>query len=153
MFKYRRHNIGDKIMINPYEIVSKSALPALRAMVAKRLRERYHLTQEQIANRLGVTQASVSNYTRKARGMMINLETDPNVAKAADRVAGMLSAEEPDEIRVLGAMTEVCDYIRFSHLMCGLHRELEPGFRSEGCDACDGAFTEKGYRLKLLVGS
>lgn len=153
MFKYRCHNIGDKIMINPYEIVSKSALPALRAMVAKRLREEYNLTQQQVANRLGVTQASVSNYARKARGVMINFETDSNVAKAADRVAKLLSAKEPDEVRALAAMTEVCDYIRFSHLMCNLHRELEPGFRSEGCGACDGAFTGKGFdRLKVLVG-
>lgn len=140
-------------MINPYEIVSKSALPALRAMVAKRLREKYHFTQQQVAIRLGVTQASVSNYTRKARGVMINLEADSNVARAADGVALLLSSEEPDERRALAAMTEVCDYIRFSHLMCNLHRELEPGFEPEGCGGCDGAFSGKGFdRLKVLAG-
>ncbi len=85
------------MMINPYEMVSKSALPALRAMVAKRLRENYHLTQQQVADRLGVTQASVSNYSRKARGVMIDLETDPKVAKAADKIAKLLSTEGPDE--------------------------------------------------------
>ena len=76
-------------MINPYEIVSKSALPALRAMVSRRLRERYDLTQQEIATRLGVTQASISNYARRARGVMINLEMDSTVAKAADRVAAI----------------------------------------------------------------
>lgn len=141
-------------MINPYEIVSKSALPALRAMVAKRLREGYHFTQQDVAARLGVTQASVSNYARKARGVMINFETDSNVAKSADKIARILSAEKPDQREALAIMTEVCDYIRFSHLMCSLHSELEPDFQSEGCDACDGVFTGKDFdRLKIVVGS
>ncbi|HLQ03907.1 MAG TPA: transcriptional regulator, partial [Nitrososphaerales archaeon] len=80
-------------MLNPYEIVSRSALPALRAMVSKRLKDRYSMTQQQIATRMGITQASVSNYARKARGVMIDLEMDPTVAKAADRVASILAAE------------------------------------------------------------
>jgi len=140
-------------MINPYEIVSKSTLPAIRAMVARRLREKYHLTQQQIAAKLEVTQASVSNYARKARGVMINLETDPVVAKTADRIADMLAKENPDQREVVQAMTELCDYIRFSHLMCTLHADLEPGFPVEGCDACGGVFTGKEFeRLKIIAG-
>jgi predicted transcriptional regulator len=140
-------------MINPYEIVSKSALPALRAMVAKRLREKYNLTQQQVASRLGVTQASVSNYARKARGVMVNLETDPTVAKAADKIAQTLSGDKPNQMEALTIMTEVCDYVRFNHLMCTLHRELEPGFQVEGCEACEGAFSGKDFeRLKIVVG-
>ena len=140
-------------MINPYEIVSKSALPALRAMVAKRLREKYGLTQQKVAERLGVTQASVSNYARRARGVMVNLETDATVAKAADKIAASLSGAKPDQMNALRMMTDVCDYIRFNHLMCTLHRELEPGFQVEGCGACDGTFSGKDFeRLKIVVG-
>ena len=140
-------------MINPYEIISKSALPALRAMVARRLSEKYGLTQQQVAERLGVTQASVSNYARRARGMMVNLETDGTVAKAADKIAAALSGHKPDPMKATTMMTEVCDYVRFNHLMCSLHRELEPGFQVDGCDACDGAFSGKAFeRLKVIVG-
>ena len=39
-------------MISPYEIVSKSALPALRAMVARRLQLDYNMTQQQVAEAL-----------------------------------------------------------------------------------------------------
>ena len=138
-------------MLNPYEIVSRSALPALRAMVSRRLKDRYSMTQQQIATRLGITQASVSNYARKARGVMIDLEMDPTVAKAADRVASIHASETGDEREAVRTMTEVCDYIRFNHLMCNLHRDLEPGFMIEGCDACDGFLTVKGFeRLKTL---
>ena len=141
-------------LISPYEIVAKSALPALRAMVAKRLQNDYHMTQQQVAGCLGVTQASVSNYARKTRGMMVNLEGDRTVAKAADMIAKELSSEEPDSREALKSMTEVLDYIRFNKLMCALHGDLEPGFPTEGCLACDGTFSGKDFdRLKILVGS
>src|SRR6267143_2566429 len=105
-------------MISPYEIVSKSALPALRAMVARRLQQNYSMTQQQVAKLLGVTQASISNYARKTRGIMVNLEGDPAVTKAADKIARDLSANEPDQRETLRDMTDVLDYIRFNHMMC-----------------------------------
>jgi uncharacterized protein len=141
-------------LISPYEIVAKSALPALRAMVARRLQEEYHLTQQQVAKRLGVTQASVSNYARKTRGMMVNLESDATVAKAADMIAKELSSDRADAREALRSMTEVLDYIRFNKMMCVLHGDLDPGFQVEGCDACEGTFSGKDFdRLKILVGS
>jgi len=148
------YNIGNKVMISPYEIVSKSALPALRAMVARRLQADYHMTQQQVAKVLGVTQASVSNYTRKTRGMMVNFESDPTVTRAADDIARELARKEPDQRAAMEAMTGVLDYIRFNHLMCSLHSDLDPGFQVEGCYACDGALSEKGFdRLKVLAGT
>ena len=141
-------------LISPYEIMAKSALPALRAMVARRLQEEYHLTQQQVAKRLGLTQASVSNYARKTRGMMVNLEGDHTVAKAADIIAKGLSSDRPDAREALRTMTEVLDYIRFNKMMCVLHGDLEPDFQTEGCYACEGTFSGKDFdRLKVLAGS
>lgn len=141
-------------LISPYEIVAKSALPALRAMVARRLQEDYHMTQQEVAKCLGVTQASVSNYARKTRGVMVNLESDSTVARSADRIAKKLSLEEPDRREALRSMTEVLDYIRFNKMMCLLHGDLEPGFQVEGCYACEGNFSVKDFdRLKVLSGN
>jgi uncharacterized protein len=141
-------------LISPYEIVAKSALPALRAMVARRLHGDYHMTQQQVAGCLGVTQASVSNYARKTRGMMVNLESDATVSKAADKIARELASPDPDRREALKSMTEVLDYIRFNKLMCSLHGDLEPGFPTEGCYACEGTFSGKDFdRLKIVVGS
>ena len=123
-------------------------------MVAKRLQEDYHFTQQRVAACLGVTQASVSNYARKTRGMMVNLESDITVSKAADKIAKELSVEAPDRREALRSMTEVLDYIRFNKLMCALHGDLEPGFPTEGCYACEGTFSGKDFdRLKIVVGS
>ena len=141
-------------LISPYEIVAKSALPALRAMVAKRLQDDYHMTQQQVAKCLGVTQASVSNYARKTRGMMVNLEGDKTVSRAADKIAEELASSEPDAREALRSMTEVLDYIRFNKLMCTLHGDLEPGFPTEGCYACEGTFSGKDFdRLRVIAGS
>ena len=140
-------------MISPYEIVSKSALPALRAMVARRLQEDYHMTQQQVAKALGITQASVSNYARRTRGMMVNFEGDAVVAKAANHIARELSSKYPDQREALKSMTEVLDYIRFNHMMCQLHGDIEPGFQTEGCYACEGALSGKGFeRLRIPAG-
>jgi predicted transcriptional regulator len=136
-------------LIHPYEIVSKSALPAFRAMVSKRLTDDYGLTQQEVATRLGVTQASVSNYARKARGMMVDLEIDENIAKAADKVAELLASEKPDQREALRLMTEVCDYVRFNHILCGLHEELEPGFKADGCYACLGSLPPESGTIRL----
>jgi predicted transcriptional regulator len=140
-------------LIHPYEIISKSALPALRAMISKRLIEKYDMTQQEAADRLGLTQASISNYARKARGVMLNLDTDPNIVRAADEVAAELASGNPDQREALRLMTEVCDYIRFNHLLCRLHGDLEQGFQTEGCYACDGGLSTINTTIRLKTTS
>jgi predicted transcriptional regulator len=117
-------------------------------MVSKRLTENYSLTQQEVALRLGVTQASVSNYARKARGTMLNLEVDPALAKAADQVAEVLASENPDQREALRMMTEVCDYIRFNHVMCKLHGNLDPEFKVDGCYACVGSLSIENSKIR-----
>jgi predicted transcriptional regulator len=134
-------------------MISKSALPALRAMISKRLIERYNMTQQEAADRLGLTQASISNYARKARGVMLNLDSDPNIVRAADEVAAALASENPDRREALRLMTEVCDYIRFNHLLCRLHGDLEQGFQTEGCLACDGGLSATNTTIRLKTTS
>ena len=51
------------------EIVAKEILPSLRALVAKSLIEKYKLTQQDAAKRLGLTQGAISQYTRNIRGV------------------------------------------------------------------------------------
>ena len=126
-----------------------SAITAFRAMISKRLTENYSMTQQEVATRLGVTQASVSNYARKARGMMLDLEIDKNIANAADQVAELLASDKPDQREALRLMTEVCDYVRFNHTLCTLHEELEPGFSSEGCFACLGSLPPESGIIRL----
>ena len=100
-----------------------------------------------------MTQASISNYERKARGVMLNLETDTTLARGADQVATLLAPNDADQREVLRTMTEMCDYVRFNHLMCTLHHDLDPGLVVEGCDACNGLLSVSDFeRLKTIPG-
>lgn len=52
----------------PCEISTKYILPAVRAVVARRLIEEYGFTQSSVAKILGTTQAAVSHYMNVKRG-------------------------------------------------------------------------------------
>ena len=52
----------------PAEIESKTLIPALRAILAKKLAEDHSIREDEISKMLGVTQAAVSNYIRGTRG-------------------------------------------------------------------------------------
>ncbi|MEM2739813.1 MAG: transcriptional regulator [Candidatus Bathyarchaeia archaeon] len=52
----------------PCEVSTKYMLPAVRAVVARRLIEEYGYTQSSVAKILGTTQAAVSHYINVKRG-------------------------------------------------------------------------------------
>jgi hypothetical protein len=84
---------------------------------------------------------------------MLNLETDAAIAKVADEVAAELASDGPDYREVLRLMTVVCDHIRFSHLLCRLHGELEQGFNTQGCYACNGGISLANVTTRLKMTS
>lgn len=50
------------------EIVVGEVLPALRALITNELMKNYNLTQQQVANKLGLTQPAISQYMKYLRG-------------------------------------------------------------------------------------
>ncbi len=52
----------------PCEVVVKDVLPAIRAMLVRELIEHHHLSQVEVASKLGITQPAVSQYLRMLRG-------------------------------------------------------------------------------------
>src|SRR5437867_11410879 len=79
------------LLIIPCEVASKSVIPALRAMIARELIEGYGLKQEQVAMKLGVTQAAVSKYRHQVRGEAVELEAASEVQAMSKAIALMLS--------------------------------------------------------------
>ncbi len=59
-------------------------LPSIRSEVTRELRNKYGLTQEEIANKLNVTQGAVSQYLIKRRGKNI---VSPELKKAIKQLA------------------------------------------------------------------
>jgi uncharacterized protein len=124
-------------LIIPCEIASKSVVPALRAMVARELMEDYGLKQEQVAARLGVTQAAVSKYRHQVRGEAIQLESAPEVRGISKEIASMLS-KSPDPIAVSQKLCQACTDIRALGLMCETCHKVDPAWDVEHCTICFG---------------
>jgi len=124
-------------LIIPCEVASKSVIPALRAMVARELIDQYGMKQEQVALRLGITQAAVSKYQHQVRGEAIELERASEVKAISRDIASMLS-ENPNPLAVSQKLCQACTDIRALGLMCETCRKVDPEWDVEHCTICFG---------------
>lgn len=124
-------------MLLPDEIASKSVIPAIRAMVVRRLVDEHGMTQQQAAHLLGITQPAVSKYMHNKRGIAIKLEGNRRVERAAKKIADMLVSWKARHVQVMGRLYETSVHVRKNKLMCDLHRRLEPGVNLTGCRICE----------------
>ncbi len=106
-------------------------------MVARDLIDEYGLKQEQVADRLGVTQAAVSKYRHQVRGEAIQLESAPEVQAISKEIASMLSTS-PDPIVVSQKLCQACTDIRALGLMCETCHKVDQTWDVENCTICFG---------------
>ena len=121
----------------PDEIASKSVIPAIRAMVVRRLVDEHGMTQQQAACLLGITQPAVSKYMHNKRGIAIRLDGIDRVNEAASKIAAMLVSGKAGQVQIMSQLNDVSLQVRKSRLMCDLHRRLEPGLNLGGCRICE----------------
>lgn len=124
-------------MILPYEIIYRSAIPAIRYMAAKNLIENHGLTQKEAAAKLQVTQAAISNYIRRTRAVMVNLDNNQSIIDSVDGLVKMLLKDDPNQPEVVEKITDICDYMRRNRLLCNFHKKIEPTYDTGKCHACD----------------
>jgi predicted transcriptional regulator len=104
-------------MKSPCEVVAKYVLPVFRAMVAKNLMDNYHLAQNQVADKLGITQAAVSHYINSRRGtlMMSEMEKIPGVKDTVNGVSRNLTEkDDPDEMIL--SFCRLCNLVKSSQI-------------------------------------
>lgn len=124
--------------ILPEELAVKSALPALRASIAKKLIFEYGFTQIKAAELLGVTQTAISYYLGNKRGSGAQDSVqDENVKKSISEIASMLAKKEVDQRAVATKFIESLTYIRRNHLLCKDHKQYEPKLNLDACNICD----------------
>jgi len=124
-------------LIIPCEVASKSVIPALRALVARELIEKYGLKQEQVARKLGVTQAAVSKYQHQVRGEAVELEAAPEVKAMSEDIASMLT-RNTNPLAVSQKLCQACTDIRALGLMCETCAKVDPTWDVEHCTICFG---------------
>ncbi|MGA8858184.1 MAG: helix-turn-helix domain-containing protein [Candidatus Bathyarchaeia archaeon] len=124
-------------MILPEELASKSVIPAIRALIVKRLVEDHGMTQQQAAKLLGVTQPAVSKYLHEKRGAAIRLTGIRQIDQATTEIAEMVSTQKAQPIEVMSRIEAACKYVRRNRYMCDLHKKLEPGMDTDSCHVCE----------------
>jgi predicted transcriptional regulator len=72
------------------EVVALEFLPAVKALIARDLAKTYGMTQRQIADRMEITQPSVSYYSRELRGVRVK------VLESNERLMSFVSAISRD---------------------------------------------------------
>ena len=124
-------------MILPEELASKSVIPAIRALVVKRLVEQHGMTQQEAAKLLGVTQPAVSKYLHEKRGAAIKLGGIEAIDQATGEIAELISSRKAPQVEVMSKIEAACDYVRKNRYMCDLHKKLEPSMDINSCHVCE----------------
>lgn len=127
-------------MLLPAEIESKTLIPALRAILAKKLAEEYKIREDEISKMLGVTQAAISNYIRGTRGdpkLIQKLVADEQVSEMVNDLSDRLASDMAYTPSSLARFISLCNYIKSSLLICEIHHNLETNIDEAICKECE----------------
>ncbi len=120
-------------MKTPCELVVGKILPSLRAAVVKELSGKYRMKQSDIAKKMGITQASVSQYLSSSRaGSSKITDSFPKIKFYADDIAKRIARGE-DKFEVYSILCTACKDIRSDEQFCKMHRIAS---NLPGCDIC-----------------
>jgi predicted transcriptional regulator len=126
-------------MLLPSEIESKLLIPAVRAILSKELVIENGLKEEEVARMLGITQAAVSNYLRGTRGdneLISKLMSLSEIMSMIKEIGDDLSTNRAYTAKTLSKFIALCNYMRYSLIICDAHHSLERNIDEKVCEQC-----------------
>lgn len=126
-------------MLLPSEIESKLLIPAVRAILSKDLVIEKELKEEEVARLLGITQAAVSNYLRGTRGdneLISKLMSLTEIMSMIKEISDDLSTNRAYTAKTLSKFIALCNYMRYSLIICDAHHSLERNIDEKVCEQC-----------------
>lgn len=125
----------------PCMIVVQYVLPTLRALVVDDLVKEHGMRKIDVSRKMELTPAAITQYEKGDRGkafvgtIVKSKKAMKVVSDLADALAkGTISAED-----VINKLCEACGAIRADGMVCGLHKEEEPGLKGTACGVCDSS--------------
>ena len=143
---------SSELLLLPAEIESKTLIPALRAILAKKLAEDHNIREDEISKMLGVTQAAISNYIRGTRGdpsLIAKLLAEKQVATMIDELSENLSSDMAYTPSSLSKFIGLCNYIKSSLLICEIHHNLESDIDEQICKECENMLLKGSWQCIL----
>lgn len=126
-------------MLLPSEIESKLLIPAIRAILSKEMVIEKGLKEEEVARMLGITQAAVSNYLRGTRGdneLISKLMSLSEIMSMIKEISNDLSTNRAYTAKTLSKFIALCNYMRYSLIICDAHHSLERNIDEKVCEQC-----------------
>lgn len=126
-------------MLLPSEIESKLLIPAIRAILSKEMVIEKGLKEEEVARMLGITQAAVSNYLRGTRGdneLISKLMSLSEIMSMIKEISNDLSTNRAYTAKTLSKFIGLCNYMRYSLIICDAHHSLERNIDEKVCEQC-----------------
>ncbi len=126
--------LGEIVVKFACEIVVKQLLPTLRMLVARELFNK-GLTQEEIAKKLGVTQAAISKYLSRELKIPISHEISDYLIPVSKEISEVITVYD-DPREGLSRFCQFCFALRDRGIICNLHEEVFPPLKNLDCDLC-----------------
>jgi len=126
-------------MLLPSEIESKLLIPAIRAILSRELVIEKGLKEEEVARMLGITQAAVSNYLRGTRGdneLIAKLMSLSEIMNMIKEISNDISTNRAYTAKTLSKFIGLCNYMRYSLIICDAHHSLERNIDEKACEQC-----------------
>lgn len=120
----------------PCVIVATEVLPAVRALIARNLVLKHGLKRSEVARKLGLTPAAVSQYLKLKRGRegISLLERSERAMKLIEEFSKSLSERDIDSSEEMKLVCRICDVLREDGIICEIHRRDSPEL--EECALC-----------------
>ncbi len=119
----------------PSEIVVERFLPTVRAELAIELDDR-GLTQQRIADHLGVSQAAVSQYVSGDTAVEDRFAEDDRLQTTVGSIADGFAEGTMDGYEALGELLALIREFEDRGPICAVHEEEMPALEGIGCDLC-----------------
>jgi len=82
------------------EVIAEELLPAVRSIIASNLRRDYGLNQQEIAQKLDLTQPAVSQYLNEQRGhALATIKEDDELRQKAETLAAYVSQGDREKVQ------------------------------------------------------
>jgi len=100
----------------PQEIETWYILPAVRKAIVLEMTKKHKLKQKQAAEKLGVTEAAVSQYISGKRGydVVFDKKTRNIIKKSAKRIC--------EGANVISELNRICEYTTKHLVLCKIHK-------------------------------
>jgi hypothetical protein len=119
-------------------VAVKSVVPAVKALMAKELVEKHGLTQNEVAELLGISQSAVSKYTKKVRGYVIRIDDIEDAQVPISSMITLVTNGAYERNDFLKLFCQACSMIRETGLMCQFCQKADQEIKVEKCNLCVG---------------